>query len=166
MPYARRSRAFTFVECMIAVGIIALLLAILLPVVSRARAHGRTAACISNLRQVDAAFRAVGRVEEHHLHGPAAGGADGCTMRVARDPDRAFGEWRRRLVGSGWRVERDDAEVVVARRGVRLTLFVHAGSAYLNAAAVGADDCAAGRVLPDATRTDAPEVQIASGPCS
>jgi hypothetical protein len=114
---------------------------------------------------VDTAFRDIGRLDSHHLHGPEAGGVLGCTMAVAGDVDPAFAAWREHLVGSGWRVVRDGSEVVVVRNRVRLTLFVAEGRTYLNAARAGADDCEAGRIVAVAS-TSSPDVEIASPACS
>jgi len=47
-----RSRAFTLIELLIVIAIIAILAAILFPVFARAREKARQAACLSNLRQV------------------------------------------------------------------------------------------------------------------
>ena len=56
-PRDGRRRGLTLVEILIVVGIIALLVAILIPVVGRARGSARLVHCISNLRQFDTAFK-------------------------------------------------------------------------------------------------------------
>jgi prepilin-type N-terminal cleavage/methylation domain-containing protein len=68
----RPARAFTLTELLVVIGITAVLLALLLPVLSKARASGQSVACLSNLRQIMMAFHLYAGDNAQRLPDPVA----------------------------------------------------------------------------------------------
>src|SRR5437870_12943837 len=56
MARLRRGRGFTLIELLVVIAIIAILAAILFPVFAQARDKARSAACLSNLKQIGQAL--------------------------------------------------------------------------------------------------------------
>ena len=115
-PRWSRSRGFTLVELLVVIGIIALLISILMPALSRAREAARRTVCASNLRQIGVAARAFanghkGRFPMSYGTGTPAGQGQAPVADMARMPllvnraDRLGGreaDWRR--YGTPWHV--------------------------------------------------------------
>jgi prepilin-type N-terminal cleavage/methylation domain-containing protein/prepilin-type processing-associated H-X9-DG protein len=66
-PQLRRRRGFTLVELLVVIGIIAVLISILLPTLSKARESARATACLSNLRQLGTAWTIYASENKGHL---------------------------------------------------------------------------------------------------
>jgi prepilin-type N-terminal cleavage/methylation domain-containing protein len=65
-----RPTGFTLIELLVVIGIIALLAAILIPVLSKARVSSRSVNCLSNLRQVMMAFGMYANTYNQRLPNP------------------------------------------------------------------------------------------------
>lgn len=65
----KRRRAFTLIELLVVVAIIGLLIAILLPSLTAAKAEARTRICQNNLRQLTLAFMSYAAEWKNHLPG-------------------------------------------------------------------------------------------------
>jgi prepilin-type N-terminal cleavage/methylation domain-containing protein len=65
-PHVKR-RAFTLVELLVVIGIIALLVGMLLPSLAKARQAAQRVECLSNLREVSTSFRMYAMANHDHV---------------------------------------------------------------------------------------------------
>jgi prepilin-type N-terminal cleavage/methylation domain-containing protein/prepilin-type processing-associated H-X9-DG protein len=68
----KKSKGFTLIELLVVIAIIAILMAILMPALNRAREQGKRAACLSNLKQLQLAWIAyAGDNDDRIVNGEA-----------------------------------------------------------------------------------------------
>lgn len=91
-----RRKGFTLVELLVVIGIIALLISILLPSLTRARQSANKVACLSNQRQIAMAVRMFANDHKDYLPGSGYATGEGVGQYIAtgsplaaRDPNNA-----------------------------------------------------------------------------
>jgi prepilin-type N-terminal cleavage/methylation domain-containing protein/prepilin-type processing-associated H-X9-DG protein len=87
-----RRNGFTLVELLVVIGIIAILVAMLLPALTRAREASQTVACLSNLRQIGTGYAIYANQYSGHML-PAQATVDGSNVWWHENPGfrRAMG---------------------------------------------------------------------------
>jgi prepilin-type processing-associated H-X9-DG protein/prepilin-type N-terminal cleavage/methylation domain-containing protein len=93
----RKSKAFTLVELLVVIGIIAILIALLLPSLARARQLAQRTACAAKLQQIMVA--AANHVADHAGYYPLAGILTGGQPEELDDPDTRKYDYRNALDG-------------------------------------------------------------------
>src|SRR5437868_1601599 len=76
-PHGVGQRAFTLIELLVVIAIIAILAAILLPVLAQAREKARQTTCLSNLKQLGTAAQMYAQDYEERLPGTELGEGNG-----------------------------------------------------------------------------------------
>ncbi len=88
-----RQKAFTLVELLVVIAIIALIMAILFPLLAKAREQGKRIVCLSNLRQLAIAWTSYAQINSEKLvngapvlAGAACPPSTGCSGNYAASP--------------------------------------------------------------------------------
>src|SRR5512137_1936970 len=74
-----QNRGFTLIELLVVIAIIAILMAILVPTLHRAREQGQRAACLSNLKQLNVAWILYADENDNKI-------VHGCTGKPGESP--------------------------------------------------------------------------------
>jgi prepilin-type N-terminal cleavage/methylation domain-containing protein/prepilin-type processing-associated H-X9-DG protein len=82
----RKQKGFTLIELLVVIAIIAILMAILMPTLNRAKEQGKRAACLNNLKQLQLAWiMYADENDDRIVNGEADEGNDGqCIMKTGR----------------------------------------------------------------------------------
>ena len=91
LPRTSNRLAFTLVELLVVIGVIAVLISILLPTLNRARESGKNVTCRSNLCQIGIALKMYANDNRDHFPTPEACG-DGSTVSTAANFRRGIDE--------------------------------------------------------------------------
>jgi len=90
MDRYQQKQAFTLIEILVVIAIIALLAAILFPVFSRARENARSKNCLSNERQIAMALITYKQDNDRRFPPPNAPGVDGWAAHLSLNANQVF----------------------------------------------------------------------------
>jgi len=105
------ARGLTLAELMVVIGVLAVLLSILLPIVGRVREKGRELQCMSNLRQLHVGFMAFAADHNRRLPGSIAD---------ELDPDAEHHDW----------LMSDEHDLTTAPEGGTIYKYIHHPEVY------------------------------------
>ena len=91
---------FTLVELLVVIGIIAVLVGMLLPALSRAREAGKSAQCLSNLKQMNLAFIMFANENRGQLPQIGSAGTGSMSATIDGSPQTVLIRWFGGLYGS------------------------------------------------------------------
>jgi prepilin-type processing-associated H-X9-DG protein/prepilin-type N-terminal cleavage/methylation domain-containing protein len=96
--------AFTLVELLVVIGIIAVLIAILLPTLNKAREHAKTVQCASNMRQIYTAVEMYASMWKGYMM-PAQGSAALSPAAPAPSSNEQYNWWGSEMLGKSMGVK-------------------------------------------------------------